>query len=385
MPSPPREGEKEKDYISRCIAYEVKEHGRDQKQASAMCHARWRKAKGVKEPKAEMIDLISLEGVGPTILGAAVTNRPFIKGLPPISIREDGTMIVPLLRHGTYRHKTAGNLVFNDQIFQKMIENFDNNVLGNEISIDNRHKPELGANGWFKKVYVDQSGFLCAEVEPTPPGKEAIENKQYRYASIEFHRNWESPELRFSGENLVEITETEDDMPGDGVTLEQYQELEQARLDLEQKLKDSTDRLVRLEEAHGMTVTRLEAQLLREKVSSILAQAEAYRDEKGKGHPKALVDWAKSALMLEEIGEGDGVIKLEDSNNVSGVLAYFRKAIKVLLETLPGSVPFETQTPTEGDRERSVGLSEEEASDDELSKHVKEEFWGVKLEEQDAD
>lgn len=382
MPSPPKKGETEKQYISRCIAYEIKNHGKEQDVAAAMCHSRWRKAKGIKE--AEMIDLISLEGVGPTILGAAVTNRPFIKGLPPISIRDDGMMIVPLLRHGTYKHKTAGRLEFNDQVFKKMIENFDNDVLGNEVSIDNRHKPELGANGWFKKVFIDKDGFLCAEAEPTPPGKEAIENKQYRYASIEFHRDWESPELRFSGENLVEITETEEDMPEDVVTLEQLQEVEQARLELQQQLEKSTERIVRLEEAHGQTVVRLESQLLREKVTSILAQAEVYRGEDGKGHPKALIDWARGTLLLEDIGEGEDVIKLEDSGKASKVLAYFRKAIKVLLETLPGTVPFETETSTERDTQRSVELSDEEVSDEDLTEYVRETFWEVTGDE-DAD
>ena len=376
MPKP-GDGEKEKDFIKRCIPIVIDEGtAGDNKEATAICHSMWRKAKGVK---AEMIDLVSLEGVGPTILGAAVTNRPFIKGLPSISFKEDGTMIVPLLKEGVYKHKTAGTLKFNREVFRKMIENFDNNVLGIDISLDNRHKPEIGANGWFKQVFIDSNGLLCAEVEPTPPGKESIENKQYRYASIEFHRDWESPELRFSGEDLVEITETEDDMPESVVTLEQYQELEQARLELQQQLEKSVERVARLEEAHGRTVVALEAQLLREKVASIVAQAEAYRGEDGKGHPKMLIDWARHTLLLEDIGEGEDVVELEDSSKASKVLAYFRKAIKVLLETLPGTVPFETKAPTERSTERSVELSNKEMSDDELTEYVRKEFWEVEV------
>jgi len=53
MPMPsPRKGEKESDFVGRCIKAEKKASPeRPDKQIQAMCYTRWRKAKGIKEPK----------------------------------------------------------------------------------------------------------------------------------------------------------------------------------------------------------------------------------------------------------------------------------------------------------------------------------------------
>jgi len=49
--SPPRKGESEENFISRCIKAEKKASPeRPDAQVSAICYATWRKAKGIKEP-----------------------------------------------------------------------------------------------------------------------------------------------------------------------------------------------------------------------------------------------------------------------------------------------------------------------------------------------
>jgi len=60
MPIPkPKKGEKEKDYIDRCMsALKDSEPNKPQKQRLAMCYRTWRKAKGQKEPDAQVDTVI---------------------------------------------------------------------------------------------------------------------------------------------------------------------------------------------------------------------------------------------------------------------------------------------------------------------------------------
>lgn len=52
MPSPPRKGESKDAFISRCIRYIVKNEGKSEKKASAICYSMWRR-KGNMEEKEE--------------------------------------------------------------------------------------------------------------------------------------------------------------------------------------------------------------------------------------------------------------------------------------------------------------------------------------------
>jgi len=373
MPSP-KGGESKKKFISRCIPIVIKE-GAEQDHAVAKCNGIWRQSLKKK------LEAIILEG--PTILGAAMTNRPHIKGLPEIYYNEEkGKVYIPLLRKGKFRHHT-GLLEFNDKVFQQMIENFDNDVVGTKISVDNRHEPKIGANAWMERIFVDDKGLLVAECEPTPPGLEAIKNKQYRYASIEFARHWSSPEVRFSSDELTE----EEEMPDkelETITL-QYQAEVTAREAIEEQLKtieiksqEQTDVITKLQADHLVTVARLEQQVTDKMIQGILLEAESYRDDKGHGHPKALIDWASAVMRFESIGEGDEVITLEDAGNVGKTRAYIRKSVAKLLSVLPGTVPLKSdKTVPETNRtvEDDVTLESGKYTETETQSH--KDFWEV--------
>jgi hypothetical protein len=54
MPMPKKPGEKQKDFMSRCISHHV-DTGRPQKQAVAICYSMWRDGKGKeKAPRPRM-------------------------------------------------------------------------------------------------------------------------------------------------------------------------------------------------------------------------------------------------------------------------------------------------------------------------------------------
>ena len=46
MPSPPRQNEREQEFISRCISYLIKNEGKSKDQAAGQCYGMWRQAHG---------------------------------------------------------------------------------------------------------------------------------------------------------------------------------------------------------------------------------------------------------------------------------------------------------------------------------------------------
>jgi hypothetical protein len=351
-------------------------------------------------------NLICLEGVGPTILGAGVTNRPHIKGLPPIQVlaRGDGTeyLKIPLLRKGHFRHP-RGVLVFDNRVYGKMVANFEGNVVGNQISVDLRHKPEFGAVAWFKRVYAD-NGFLVADADPTAKGLELVKSKAYQYASIEFHPDWANPEIAaFSGDERLEdcidlqevempkedtaTTDTDDTRDSDGDVLSLEEQLQQER-ERTQELQERADKLeadAKVQQtAHEASTVQMEARLAalektnyQQLAANIVMEAESFRDDKQRAHPKVLLDWIRAIMLEEPIGaneedEDAEVISLEETDRSSApkTRAYYRRAVVWLSQNLPGSVPT-AEAGTAPDASRTIGLTEEEVDDETMKAEAK--------------
>lgn len=163
------------------------------------------------------VERIMLEGIGPVILGVAATNRPHLP-LPPMGVvKIDGQSYirVPFLRKGVFKHPT-GNLIFNDKIFERMMDNHYQGQSHYGVSLDIRHKPELGSLAWFDE---DKGGFIREEHDPKfgdllvgyglPTSEQAVDiikNKQYAYASVEFSPNYSSNMIQtLSYDDLEEL------------------------------------------------------------------------------------------------------------------------------------------------------------------------------------
>jgi cell division septum initiation protein DivIVA len=74
-----------------------------------------------------------------------------------------------------------------------MVDNFNKRVFGQDVFIDVAHKPNDGAAAKVLKLSVegDRLRALC---EWTPFGMEAIQQKGYRYLSIEYHEHYKDNE-----------------------------------------------------------------------------------------------------------------------------------------------------------------------------------------------
>lgn len=110
--------------------------------------------------------------------------------------QEDGLSVIQLLKEGKYIHPVYGEFFIDEGIMHQMVDNFDKNVRGIDISIDYTHDNESGerpAACWVKQLFIDgtegEKG-LYAKVEFTPKGRELVLQKEYQYASADFSINY---------------------------------------------------------------------------------------------------------------------------------------------------------------------------------------------------
>jgi phage I-like protein len=99
--------------------------------------------------------------------------------------KKDSTRI-QLARAGEFYHMYYGPFDLNSAMFVAFVENFKAKTYGIDLMIDYDHDRREAA-AWFKDLYVTEDGQeLWAEVAWTPDGQKAIEDKEFRYLSIDF-------------------------------------------------------------------------------------------------------------------------------------------------------------------------------------------------------
>ncbi len=348
-------------------------------QAWAICSAAHKKS------VAASLELMLEGGGGPTLLGAAATNRPYIPHLKPTEVverDEEKLLLVHLANSGHFNHPT-GPFTLNRAVFSIMIQNHKSNIIGQEVAYDCRHRPDDGAYGWFVDLMLgDQvdkgEKELWGLVRPTSVGLNRIEGGEYRYSSMEFHRNFERDDVVLDLEDttedfcLVDLeleTEEEDETPeedmpkDDEVTLEQLKDLQRERDELKKKADaaeaKAREQEERAEEQESLALEAekraiaLQRQAVDSEIDAVVALAKNHKDEDGNALPRPLIEWIAKFLKFEEIGEEEGVVRLEEGMEVpSAVQEYCIGAVKNLIPTMPGAVPAERQTHS-GNREGS--------------------------------
>jgi phage I-like protein len=114
--------------------------------------------------------------------------------LPTLTLKEENgryTSRIPVLPEGKFTHPWYGDLDFTAPVLRKVKRNFDGNILGTEIAVDEGHDRGK-ALGWFKSLHHGKSMIgeaehngLFADVEWTDLGRSLLERDIYRYFSAE--------------------------------------------------------------------------------------------------------------------------------------------------------------------------------------------------------
>ncbi len=114
-----------------------------------------------------------------------------------IRLAESGQTVqkwVQLFRLGHWKHPRFGPLKFTEEIFNGFVSNFNDNVRRIELAIDQEHKPEKGAAGWFKKVENRGEEGFWALVEWTKEGVNLLKDKTFKYLSGDYDYTWKDEE-----------------------------------------------------------------------------------------------------------------------------------------------------------------------------------------------
>lgn len=117
MPLPkPKKGEKQSDFLSRCISFETKASpDRAGEQVQAMCYATWRRAKNIKASEDEMPEGLRF---------AFFDETKDFKALKKV----EGTTLYrkPILKFGTWRHPDNRDAEFEitPEVVKQIAENF---------------------------------------------------------------------------------------------------------------------------------------------------------------------------------------------------------------------------------------------------------------------
>lgn len=338
-----------------------KEEGQDAKsQAFAICNA------AQKRSQSKSLETMLEGGYGPVLIGAAATNRPYIPRLEETQVKEVGgekKLVVHLANPGFFNHPT-GAFTLNHAVFSTLIQNFNDRVVGQREAYDCRHQPNIGAFGWFEKLWI-QDKKLYGQVDPTPVGLEQIDSKMYLYSSMEFHRNYQRDDVKLDLENAtedfcvldlgekysgelddlgytlddpVEDTEPEDSMT-DEEKVQLEQELEEARAQSEEEQEKIKALEKERDEAREQAL-KLEQEAVDSSVASVVELAQSHRDKDGKALPKPFVEWVSKVLKFEDFGKDEEVVKLSEGTKPSADMTrYLAGAIKGLIMDMPGTVP----------------------------------------------
>lgn len=103
---------------------------------------------------------------------------------------------IQVLRTGSFSYSfMEERLIIDSNVLREMKNNYDNNIRGCDLMIDFAHNSHLEAAGWIKAIELrENDNQLWCKIDWTPKGKQAVENKEYRYLSADFALGYKDAE-----------------------------------------------------------------------------------------------------------------------------------------------------------------------------------------------
>lgn len=111
--------------------------------------------------------------------------------------------MIHLIPMGQWEHAAYGPILINNQDIREFMQNF-NAKIRNGVYITAGHEgfEELPAQGWITDVEMRDNG-LWGKVEWNELGKATLSDKQYKFISPEFYRDYEDPQTHQIYRNVL--------------------------------------------------------------------------------------------------------------------------------------------------------------------------------------
>jgi len=208
----------------------------------------------------------------------------YLESLETIEL-EDKKSWLNIHRVGTWSHPTYKKVEGSIEKFTKMIENFENKIIGRDVPMDSRHGHGESL-GWVEKLKI-VGDKLMALVAWTPLGEKAVKERIWKYISPEYDENYEDKEtgkkygpalLAISATNFPFLTKLEP------MALSEDLEKDEELMKLFREKKDREDVKLTISESHLRILNSIEERdwetITDEELTSVLERGDLTHPQK---------------------------------------------------------------------------------------------------------
>lgn len=100
--------------------------------------------------------------------------------------RQAGDIVdIQIMRTGKWNHPVYGEFEVTEDTLKEVKQNFDNNLRGIRLAVDENHEPNHKALAWYNELYQVSPQDLYAKLELTQKGADLLNEGAYKYFSPE--------------------------------------------------------------------------------------------------------------------------------------------------------------------------------------------------------
>ncbi len=110
-------------------------------------------------------------------------------GVNPTEVAASTRSVVTITRTGSFTDPRYDRFAITPAMLTEMVRNFEQRTLGQDVFLDVSHRPEDGAAARVLSLFVEDDR-LRAEVEWTPYGVEAIQQRGFTYLSADYYERF---------------------------------------------------------------------------------------------------------------------------------------------------------------------------------------------------
>lgn len=120
-------------------------------------------------------------------------------------LKAGDTVVIQIMRTGTWQHSLYGEVKVTREMLKEVKKNFDDNVRGVQIAVDENHEDNHAALAWHEELFFEEGNedALFARATLTQAGADKSNDGAYKYYSPEIAFQWTNEETGTTYSNLL--------------------------------------------------------------------------------------------------------------------------------------------------------------------------------------